>query len=494
MKRMKTIGAMLAAFLLCFGAVAASSADLEALTITGGDANALKVLKDYPNLKSLTLADCPAYDLSAVASCAKLTALTISWSDGYAGGAAYDLSPLIKCSRLNTLTLTGQGIDDLSALPDIPKLTALVIESTAVSDYSPIAELSLKHLRLFGADADAVAAVFTGIGRRLESASVGDCTLTPEANDAILTGTNLLSLGFADAEGIDGGSARWAKLTKLTSLTINGGSVSGLEFCDEYVSTVVVKLADVFIGGSVCSVDFDKHFLIASDVLPDEMLKLVGGSGRRWQYATVRQSEGEVSADTIAAFAGVSSLLSLDVQAAAPDAFTQETWKGFPKLEQLKLSDCTAVSLEMLKELPGLLRLSIRNAAVSAAETIGSLYRLQQLSLVNCTLEDWAFLDVLGNTKLSLLSLSGCDGPATIAFIKDLTKLRVLALEYALLTDLAPLAGLPLESLYLYGCDIADYAPLQSLASLKLLYCNADAALPMLNCRIEYRPVIVEER
>jgi len=489
MKWMKTVGFLLIAALLWFSAASAGDSDLESLSITGGGENALEALQEYPNLKSLTLEDCPAYDLTALAACSRLTTLTITWSDGYTGGAAYDLSPLKKCSRLTTLTLIGPGITDLSALAGIAKLTTLTVESTLVSDYSPIAELSLKHLRLFGADAESITAVFTAIGRKLESASVGDCTLTSEANDAILAGTRLLSLSFTNAEGIDGSSARWAKLSKLTSLTVNGGSVSGLDFCDTYVATVAVKLTDVFIGGQVCSVDFNKYFLVVSNVAADEMLKLVQGSGRRWQYATVRQSEGQTTADVIAAFADVASLLSLDVQGVAPGAFAPGVWEGFPKLEQLKLSGCESVSLSMLPELPGLLRLSVQNAAVSAADAIGGLRKLEQLSMINCTIEDWSFLDAL-STKITLLNLSGCNGPTALAFVKDLAKLKVLALEYAPVTDLEPLAGLSVENLYLYGCDIADYTPLKTLKSLELLYCNADARLPSLSCRIVNQSVI----
>ena len=485
MKRTQTILLVLIAAFLCFSGAMANSADTEALTITGGDGIALEILSEYPNLKSLTLEDYPAFDLSALQSCSQLTTLTISWSDGYSGNVAYDLSPLQNCSRLTTLALVGQGINDLSVLSKIPRLTNLHVENIAVSDYSAITKLSLTHLQLLGADAESVTAIFTAIGKKLQSATIGNCTLTNEANDAVLSSTRLLSLNFKNAEGIDGSTAKWSKLSKLTNVTINGGSVNTLDFCDSYVSTVIAKLTDVFIGGTICSVEFDKYFLITSDVPQDEMLNLVQGSGRRWQYATVNQSKGQISADVIAAFSSLTGLLSLDIQSVAPDAFTKVHWDGFPKLEQLKLRDCENISLEILSQLSGLLRLSVQNANVSGLEGISTLSKLQELSLIQCNAADWSFLDAL-STRLTLINLAGSNGPQTLGFVKNLEKLKVLALDDTPITNLEPLSGSSLESVYLYGCTIADYTPLETLNSLTLLYCNADAELPALSCRIVY--------
>ena len=493
MKRIHLLGCLLGIVLLCLGLAAASGGDAESLTLTGGDIQSLAELSTYPSLKTLTLIDCPALDLTPLQDCSRLTSLRIAWSEGYAGGGLYDLTPLAQCARLNTLALVGHGIGDIAVLPDIPKLSALTVEKTAVGDYSPIAKLKLKHLRLYGADADAVANIFSAVGRGLTSASVGGCTLTPEANAAVLSSSRLASLRFEDAEGIDGESDRWAKFKYLTSLSVTGGSVSSLELCEPYVSTVGVKMTDVSIGGAVCSVDFDKYFLKAADVPEAALLQLVQGSGRRWQYAVVQNHGDPYSPAVAEAFAGVSGLLSLDIQALSSDAFTMEAWKGFSKLEQLKLSDCPTVSLDILAEMPGLLRLSVQNAAIQDAEQIAGLRKLTQLSLAGCTADSWSFLDSLGDTKLSLLSLADCDGPTAIAFVKDLPKLKVLVLETVPVTDIAPLTGLSIESLSLYGCDIADYAPLQTLQSLKRLYCSEGAALPGLSCRVVYRPAIAAE-
>ena len=305
MKQILILGLVLIAIVLWCGVAAAGNADIETLTLTGGEAGNLEVLSAYPNLKTLTLLNCPVWDLTPLASRTRLTSLTIEWTDGYAASGTYDLTPLKKCARLNTLALIGQGISDLSALPGISKLTALTVHSAAAADYTPIEKLSLKHLRLYGADAEAVTGIFTAIGRKLESADIGGCVLTPEANDAILSSARFISLSFHNAEGIDGNSTKWLKLTKLTSLTMNGGSVSSLSFCDSYVATVAVKLTDVFLDGRICSVDFDKYFLKTSNVSQTELLKLLHGDGRRWQFVTINNETQPLSSDLITALSNI---------------------------------------------------------------------------------------------------------------------------------------------------------------------------------------------
>ncbi|MBE0600728.1 MAG: hypothetical protein IH607_03005, partial [Firmicutes bacterium] len=167
-------------------------------------------------------------------------------------------------------------------------------------------------------------------------------------------------------------------------------------------------------------------------------------------------------------------------------------WDGFAKLEQLKISDCPAVPLHMLQRKPNIERLSVRNAAIEGAARIASLQRLDQLSLIRCTVDDWAFLQSLP-AKLSTLTLASCNGPETLALIKDLETLKALVLENALVTDIAPLTGMKLDTVSLYGCAIADYTPLQTLPSLKRLYCSQGAALPTLHCRIVFNPLISAE-
>ena len=476
------------AIILFAATAAAGDETIESYTLEGGAADGLSFLSGYANLRDLTLVDCPATDLSPLVSCKKLVSLTICWSDGYQSGGAYDLSPLKDCARLRSLTLEGACMTDLTPLKALKKLTYLSVKSLGALDYTPIAGRALKHLMIYGAPGEQVAEIFAAIGGKLTSAVIGDCTLTPEANDAIFGGSRLMSLRFECVGGIETDVAKWRTLSKLTTLSISGSSLSDLAFLSDYVSTVIVRLDDIIVGGAVCSVRFDKYFLITDNVPSHAMLRILDGSGYRWLYATVGMKTGSVSKEVIAAFARIDSLQSLDVQAVASDAWTSYVWTGFAQLEQLKLSDCGTADMGLLQQLGSLQRLTVKRTDIVQAGDIGKLYRLKQLSLLSCTIDDWTFLSDL--SELELLSLADCGGPDTVSFTADMPKLAVLVLEDTPISDLSLLTGKKLTFLSLYGCPVADYTPLQGLPSLSTLACNEDAALPPFNCHVMFRRYI----
>jgi len=465
---------------------------LTSLTVVGGTLTDLEGLADHPALQSITLKDCPALDLSPLASCSRLTSVTLAWSEGYKGQATYDLTPLAGCPRLATLTLSGACVDNLAALADMDTLKTLSVEDVAAADFSPVAALhGLTSLRMYGASGEQVALAFSGHSGRLTSAYVGDCTLTAEANAAIFQLARLKSLGFENVEGVDAAEAGWANLTSLTSLTMDGGTLADLAFLKKYLATTVVKLSDIALGesGTRCTVDFDKYFLKLDGVPSEQMVRMLAGDNRQWNYATLRMANGSVSAAVIASLAGVKGLLSLDVQAVATDAFAPESWRGFKTLQQLKLLDCQQADLSVVKVLPALNRIALTNCAVTHETAIAECSRLRGLSLVGCKVADWAFLDGLTcGRNLTTLSIAGCDGPDSFAFAAGLPKLTTLAVEDGRATDLTPVATLTsLSDLYLYGTPIADYTPLTSLTNLQWLGCNEGAALPDLSCRVENR-------
>lgn len=462
------------------------------LTLVGGTLTDLEGLANHPTLQSITLKDCPALDLSPLLSCSRLTSITLVWSEGYAGQATYALAPLAGCPRLVSLTLSGKCVDNLAALADMDKLTNLSVEGIAAADVSPIGSLTgLTSLRLYGASGEQVAMAFSGRSAKLTSAYLGDCTLTAEANTAILQHTRLKSLGFEKVEGVDATAGGWANLTALTSLTMDGGTLADLAFLKSYLATTVVKLSDIALGesGTRCTVDFDKYFLKLDHVPSEQAVRMLAGHNRQWNYATLRMTGAQVSAEVIASLAGVKGLLSLDAQAVAPDAFTAENWRGFESLQQLKLLDCQQADLSMVNVLPALNRLALTNCSVTNETAIAGVPKLRGLSLVGCKVADWAFLDGLTCGKnLTTLSIAGCDGPGSLAFVANLPKLTTLAVEDSHATDLTPVATLTaLSDLYLYGTPIADYMPLASLANMQWLGCNEGAALPALHCRVENR-------
>ena len=312
--------------------------------------------------------------------------------------------------------------------------------------------------------------------------------LTPEAFSAILACPNLLSLRFEAVHGIQTGADAWAKADGLTTLTIDSSALETLDFLPRYAAETVVKLTDITVSGQRCDLAFDKYFIEANNVPSGALPALLNTEGRRWLYVTIHMQAGAISRDVIEALAGIGSLLSLDVRAVSPGAFTEDVWEGFPKLEQLKLAGGGTAPMGFLSRLPALKRLVIADTAVTQSGAIGRLEALDELSLIGCKVDDWAFLNHL--PTLRQLTAAGCGGPSSLAFLAVTPRLTALALEDAPISDLSALSGRPLRLLSVYGCPVQDYAPLASLPSLALLACSEDAKLPPLGCPILRRRLI----
>ena len=465
---------------------------LKRLTLVGATAQTLRGLENHPSLQAVTLTDCAMTDLTPLTKCPQLTALTLERNQEPAGADGYDLTPLASCRHLTALTLTGACVDSLTALPGMDRLTTLAVTNVPVAEYAPIARLSgLTSLRLYGAPGAQVAVALAGHGWQLRNAYIGDCDLTPEANAAIFRCTRLKSLGFEQVTCVDSNVAGWVKLQALSSLTMQGGDLSGLDFLAQYISTTGVKLENVTVGrkGTRCTVDFDKYFLKLTNVPSEEILKILAGKKQQWNYATLRMESGELSGAVIAAFAGMTGLLSLDAQAVAADAFKPENWRGFQSLQQLKLRDCSQAALMALSALPALKRLVLIGCGLTGEAAIAGLHKLTLLSLAGCNVGDWAFLDGLTCARsLTTLSIAGCEGLTSAAFAARYPLLSTLVLEDTEITDLTPLVGLgALARLYVCGSPIADYTPLASLPMLQTLGCGEDAVLPVLTARVERR-------
>ena len=460
----------------------------ETLTLMGDITESLPQLGNNAALRHITLYNCPAVDLTPLTGCKNLQSVTIRSDAASMEADGFDLTPLARCGRLRSLTLQGPCVDDLTPLTKMQTLTTLSVSSLAVEDYTPITALRISHLRIAGAPAEQMAVLFHALGKRLESAVIGDCTLSQAANDAILQSTKLSSLRFERVDGINTNADAWTGLKNLTGLQMLDCRVDGLAFLKNYIATVIVKLEHITIGDTVCSVDFDKYFLETDNVPSDAMLAFIGGSGCRWLYATVGMETETVSPALIAALGDIGSLLSLDVQAVSPEAFTAANWYGFPKLEQLKISGAGACDAGFLPSFAGLRRLTISHTAVANSEAIGSLTSLKQLSLLSCTLDSWSFAERLVN--LELFTTADSNGPVSLDFTQNLKQLDILALENAPVTDLSPLTGHTLSHLYLYGCPIDVYSPLATLRKLSLLSCNEGAALPGVPCRILHQRMI----
>ena len=243
---------------------------------------------------------------------------------------------------------------------------------------------------------------------------------------------------------------------------------------------------------TVCTVDFDKYFLALTDVPPAETLPMLTATMRQWNYVTLRMQNGQISPEQITALSGIKGLQSLDAQAVAAEAFAPECWNGFAGLQQLKLLGCKAVSLLPIGALPSLNRLALKDCDLNGESAIADMRKLRMLSLTNCAVDDWGFLDELTCGKsLTTVVLAGCDGLRSAAFASRLPALTDLVLEDTAIPELSLLTGLTnLRRLYLYGSPIADYAPLSALGALERLGCSENAVLPKLTAQVVRKRII----
>lgn len=468
--------------------------DVQTLTVQGGTFTSLAGLTAHPSLTTLVLRDCPAADLTPLTSCPRLSSVTLLWSEGAAQAGAYDLTPLASCPKLTALTLGGGCVRSLAPITGLNSLTDLTLDGVAVDTYAPVGTLrNLVNLRLRGLNGTQTEQALTGLGRRLATLYLTDCALTPQACDALFGCARLKNLGLTRVQGVDASAEGWARLKNLTTLQMQGGALADLRFLAPLTGTAIVTLRDVALGaaGTECTVDFDKYFLRLTDVPPENVVQLLSGKNRLWNYATLRGGQA-ITPDVIKAFAGIKGLLSLDVQAVAPEAFAAGVWKGFESLKQLKLLDCPAAALDALANLSALTRLTLTNCVLTGQDTIAAMRKLTVLTLRGCTVPDWAFLEALRcGRSLGTLCIAGCGGPDSLAFVARLPALTVLAVEDAPISDATPLKTLAeLSWASLYGCPLADAAVAAELTQLTRLSVNDGVSTGAYAGRVEHRPFV----
>ncbi|MFI7496924.1 NACHT domain-containing protein [Streptomyces sp. NPDC049687] len=133
-------------------------------------------------------------------------------------------------------------------------------------------------------------------------------------------------------------------------------------------------------------------------------------------------------------------------------------WPSFDTVEYFEtILEGTVTSDDML---------NMRDAA-----SLSLLARLPQLTELNLVGDHGLPSQVLRHTALKFLGLSRNDGISDLSPLRDLPNLRQLSLNHLrFVTDLRPLAGLPLTHVYLYSpADGLSLAPLADLPDLRHL-------------------------
>ena len=164
--------------------------------------------------------------------------------------------------------------------------------------------------------------------------------------------------------------------------------------------------------------------------------------------------------------------------------------RHFVNLVSIRLDNNLVSDISVLTELPNLEELWLLENPLDSLEPLGSLTKLVKLGFSG-RMRDVSFIGDL--TELEELRIDGCrELPQELAGLKklkvfcslggELSDIRILAqiptleavdLSWNMVTDLAPLSGLPLTELYLQGNPIEDYTPIKEIYP-KLLGRNFD--------------------
>ena len=129
-----------------------------------------------------------------------------------------------------------------------------------------------------------------------------------------------------------------------------------------------------------------------------------------------------------------------------------------PKLRQLWLMENPLESLEQLGKLTKLVGLGF-NGRMQDVSYIGSLTELEELRIDGCG----ELPQELAQLKKLRVFCSLGGEVSDITVLAQIPTLEAVDLSWNLVTDLTPLAGLPLTELYLQGNPIEDFSPIKEL-------------------------------
>ena len=152
----------------------------------------------------------------------------------------------------------------------------------------------------------------------------------------------------------------------------------------------------------------------------------------------------------------------------------------FGNLYGLRLNNNLIADVSPLAELKQLKELWVLDNPIEDVQPLGKLTELRRLGF-NSRFQDVAFVGNMPN--LEELRIDGCrELPASLVQLKQLKvfcslggeladisllaqipTLEAVDVSWNLVTDLTPLAGLPLTELYLQGNPIADYSPIREI-------------------------------
>ena len=357
-------------------------------------------------------------DISAVLELPNLTALDLSRNP------ISDISLVARLTNLASLNLSRNSISDISWVAGLTNLMGLHLIENSISDISAVAGLTnltaLNLSRNSISDISAVAGLTNLTALNLDRNSISDIS-------AVAGLTNLASLGFQDNS-----------ISDISPLVANAGLGSGdtIDVKGNPLSAVSIDTHIPALQGRAVTVEFDDIVVEVVDI-PDPNLRNV-----------IAAALSKAAGDTI-------------------------TTSDMATLNHLRASNSKISDLTGLEHAINLTLLEFRDNSISDISAMAGLTNLRALNLSGNSISDISAL--AGLTNLASLTLQA-NSISDISVVARLTNLSYLNLSRNSLSDISAVAGLTkLTNLYLSGNSISDISPLTGLTNLIWLYLDRNS-------------------
>ncbi len=345
---------------------------------------------------------------------------------------AFTLEPTSLPGK-TALRIASPFIRDVSPLADFKEIVSLVLElpanKSATVDVSALAGLPLKQLSLHGFDLSDPSRLH---GMKLTKLLIPNVTLK---SLTVLQGMPLTELSIGGAQ-----------INDLTSL--QGMRLEVLRADNTKVASILpltgMPLRELGLNGT------QVHDVTYLQGLPLESLSLAGTPVADFSVLRncklTRLDIGNTSVRDLV-FCTDMPLTDLDIGGTSLPSLAPLSGKTF---KRLIIGDAVIKDVSALKSIK-----------VSFLDLSGSKLPQAALSLA------------LGQLQCDELRLAG-SSVERIDFLRNNKTLKVLDLTNVKVSDLSPLAGLPIEVLNIKGVPVSDIAPIRTLSSLKVLNTDID--------------------
>ncbi len=376
-----------------------------------GNLNPLSEISDLVEINiSNTLID----DLTPLRNLNKLETIIAS------GTPVFDINALRYASNLKLLDLSKTSISDLSVLPNLHKLENLDIAYTNITDFEYITTLTnLNSLNLTGLNLPAEISGFENLS---------------SLSKIILASSNLSNLEFL------------SNVKSLNTINIDSTSVSDLQALSGLNNLSVLQANNTEVNNLEPLLKLENLSLIYCDnsrVDREEALKFID----KKPNCTVIYNTNE--------------LLKWW------DSLT-DNWQSIAH-SRMKLS--TPVTKEQLHQIISIESVNLAgNTAIKSLKPLRMLYRLEELDVSACQIDDLSPLSGLSNLKYININNTNV---ASVEGLANLQNLEVLYCEHTKVSDIMPLTNCKnLEVIYADNSLLTteDVVPFKLISNCNVVY------------------------